>query len=135
MFSKPMKQPQYILLLVIAFVLTACKVDDSINPELIGSWENTSVRYTFKSDYSFAQENLRKGDSTNLVVVDSLFGTYVLDNKRSNVTFKPIGYRIDSTGEIITQGLNDQTWEYSIEGNTLNYESPTTLGELERVEE
>lgn len=134
MFSRQMKQSQYILLLAISLILTACKVDDSINPDLVGSWENTSVRYTFKDDYSFSQENLRKGDSSNLVVVDSLFGTYVLDNKRSNVTFKPAGYRIDSTGEIITQGLNDQTWEYSIDGSTLSYESPTTLGELERVE-
>ncbi len=112
----------------------ACKVDDSVNPELIGVWENLNQRYTFREDYTYSLENLRPGNAQDSIIADSLWGTYELDNDRSNLSLKPAGYRLKSTGELVNQALNDQTWNYQIAGNTLNYTSQTTIGKLEKVE-
>ena len=105
------------------------KIDD----ELIGKWTDTNTIYEFKNDFTYNTQYVRAGVLPNSVLTDSVYGDYIVESGRSNITFNLKGYR-PKGGAVVEEDLNSTTWNYSIENDTLlHYESNTTLGTMKRI--
>ena len=125
-----MKSIQF-LYISLFLLLVSCGDDTSINPDLIGTWKTPGATYTFFENENYAIEYINDGGK-NAPVADSIFGTYIHDNKRSIITFNQKGYRIDSSQVIVNKDLNGGIWDYKIKGDELHYESKTQTGVLKR---
>lgn len=125
-----MKSIQF-LYIAFLLLLTSCGEDTSVNPNLIGTWKTPGATYTFFENENYAIEYINEGN-VNAPQADSIFGTYINDNKRNIITFNQKGHRIHSTQEIIHQELNGSIWSYEIKGDELHYESKTQIGVLKR---
>ena len=127
-----MKKIVYIALAFISFscVKNEIKIDD----QLVGKWTDTNTIYEFRDDWTYSTKYVRAGVLPNSVLTDSVWGEYIVESGRNNITFNLKGYRPkDST--LVEQELNSTTWNYSIENDTLlNYESNTTLGTMKRID-
>lgn len=120
---------------IFAFIFLAivcgCKKDTSIDPQLLGLWDDFNTIYTFNNDFTYSQKYYHFGYGKDSVKIDSIFGRYELDRKKSNLFFFQKGYREKSTGLIITQELSGNSWSYNIESDTiLRYTSNNSLGKL-----
>lgn len=122
------------LFIVSIFVsLASCNDFDGDDPNVHGTWSSGLQTYYFNSDKTFSYTNNFAGDSINPVNIDSVFGTYTIDTKRSNLSFDIQGYKLDSNNVIVFESLNGTTWNYSISDNKLNYTSNTTAGTLDKL--
>lgn len=112
-----------------AFLLTACEtVKISPDTQLYGKWADIASIYEFRQDDTFSQKLIRRGAiSKDTADADSIFGTYRVESKRSNIIFDMKGYRKRLTGQIVTKSYNMPTWNYSVVADTLKYES---LGQI-----
>lgn len=117
---------------IIALGIVSCSDDFSANPDLIGQWKTPGAIYTFKEGEKYSINYIHSG-GPGTPVADSIFGTFINDNKRSTITFQQEGMRIDSSQVIQYQALNGGVWEYEISGDDLTYESKTQTGALKRV--
>lgn len=117
---------------IIALGLISCSEDFSTNPDLIGEWKTPGAIYTFHENEKYCINYIHNGGA-GTPVADSIFGTYINDNKRSSITFQQEGMRIDSTQLIEYKALNGGVWEYEISGDDLYYESKTQTGALKRI--
>lgn len=124
-----MKRFPYLVLLA-AILLSSCERDLSLNPELVGSWKTPGATYTFRADQTYSIEYNQEPGAP---IADSVFGDFIHDNKKSNISFIQEGYKIYLTQEIIKKELNGGTWTYSISGDDLTYESKTQTGVLKRI--
>lgn len=117
---------------IAAFALACETVSISPDTQLYGKWGSVGERFEFKEDGSFGQLILRKTSSVkDTANADSIFGTYEVDSKRSNIMFTMTGYRkADSTHKIVMKAYNMATWNYSVTADTLKYES---LGQINRL--
>ena len=125
-------------LLIISFVFIISCNREEIDPELIGAWEYTGVRYTFNNNGRYAINYFRAEDPTNFA--DSAWGTYFVDTRRDQIQFTQNGTRqiviteTDTIISLIERDLFFTTWEYEVEdGNTLRFTSNTSTGSLTRV--
>lgn len=119
---------------IFVFLFLSCKQDLSgPDEELIGVWSDTNTQYKFNDNMTYELKYLRAGVQPNSVFNDSVFGDYVIDHKRKNLTFNLKGY-VKKDGTVIDTSLNSTTWNYKfINDSTLEYESNTTLGRMKRV--
>ena len=105
------------------------KIDD----KLVGKWTDTNTVYEFRDDFTYSTKYIRAGVLPNSVLTDSVYGEYIVESGRSNITFNLKGYR-PKGGEVVEDEINSTTWNYSIENDTiLRYESNTTLGTMKKV--
>ena len=138
MFSN-MKKISIILLI---FTFFSCEKDkyfenlNTMDSQLEGSWWDTNTIYTFSDGGNdtlyFGQKHLRSGVGQDSIKTDSIFGWFLIDNERKNITFNVEGWITKYDSITIIQKLNSTTWNYSISDTILNYESSTTLGTLTR---
>lgn len=119
---------------IFALCLISCSEDYSVNPDLIGRWKTPGAIYTFQDDETYCINYIHDG-GPGTPVADSIFGTYLNDNKRSSLTFNQEGFRVDSSQVIILQDLNGGVWEYEIVGTELLYDSKTQTGKLKKIPE
>lgn len=106
------------------------KIDD----KLLGKWTDTNTVYEFKDDWTYTTKYVRAGVLPNSVLTDSVWGEYIVESGRNNITFNLKGYR-PKGGDIVEDDLNSTTWNYSIESDTLlHYESNTTLGTMKKIQ-
>ena len=126
-----MKNILYILILLTSFscINNEIRIDD----ELLGKWTDTNTVYEFRDDWTYSTKYVRAGVLPNSVLTDSVWGEYIVESGRNNITFNLKGYR-PKGGAIVEEELNSTTWNYSIEDTTLHYESNTTLGTMTRVQ-
>ncbi len=113
--------------------LTACNDFEGDDPNLHGSWTSGLQTYYFNSDMTFSYTNNFSGDSINPVHIDSVFGNYSVDTRRSNLSFEITGYKLDSNDVIVYEAINGTTWEYSINNDQLKYTSNTSAGVLTKL--
>ena len=126
-----MKKLQIILSL---FILFSCKNENIDDPKIIGKWTDTNTIYEFREDHTYSTNYIRAGVLPNSVLTDSVYGEYIIESKRNNLTFNLKGYR-PKNGVAIDTSLNSTTWNYSIKNDTiLNYESNTTLGTMTKIQ-
>lgn len=126
-----MKLIRYII--VAGVFLSACKKDDGVDDQLYGKWTDTNTVYEFRDDLTYSTKYVRAGVLPNSVLTDSVWGTYIIESDRSNITFDLKGYR-PKNGEPVEESLNSTTWNYAIENDTiLHYESNTTLGTMKKL--
>lgn len=119
--------------ILLAVIFSGCSANqDYIDTKLLGKWTDYNNRYQFNPDHTYSINYLRSGLGADTVLIDSVFGTYQLNKKRSNLTFFQEGYRNrNSAGTITYQKTNATTWNYTIENDTVvKYTSNTTLGRL-----
>lgn len=127
-----MKKFLFILIGIISF--SCVKNEIKIDEQLLGKWTDTNTIYDFKDDFSFSTQYVRAGVLPNSVLTDSVYGEYIVESGRSNITFNLKGYR-EKNGPVIEEELNSTTWNYSIENDTiLHYESNTTLGTMKKIQ-
>lgn len=125
-----LKQVKYIIILLV-ITLASCKNDTS-DPKLVGSWSDTNLKYVFNSDNTYGIKYLRSGTPFDTITADTTWGEYIVDSKRSNISFEIKGLKTRK-GEILEKPLLNSTWNYKIESDTvLIYKSATTLGELKK---
>ena len=127
-----MKKVIYIFIAIISFscVKNEIKIDD----QLLGKWTDTNTIYEFRDDFSYSTQYVRAGVLPNSVLTDSVYGEYIVESGRSNITFNVKGYR-SKDGTLVEEEINSTTWNYSIENDTiLHYESNTTLGTMKKVQ-
>ncbi|HEY8402735.1 MAG TPA: hypothetical protein VIK89_15810 [Cytophagaceae bacterium] len=118
--------------LIIFFVLvfSGCKKDTSVDPQLIGTWDDFNSIYTFRTDFTYSLEFYHNGYGPDSVKIDSVYGIYELDRKKNNLRFFQKGYREKLSGLIVPYEKNDN-WNYSIENDSvLTYTSNTRAGKL-----
>jgi hypothetical protein len=126
-----MKNRIAIILVLLVINLTSCKVETS-DPKLVGSWTDTNLKYTFNTDNTYGIKYLRSGTPFDTITADTTWGKYVVDSKRSNVSFEIIGLRTRK-GEVLEKPLLNATWNYKIVDDTvLTYKSATTLGTMKK---
>lgn len=126
-----MSQKAILLYILAALAIVSCKNDNS-DPKLVGTWTDTNLKYVFNQDLTYGVKYLRTGTPYDTVTADTTWGTYVVDSKRSNVSFEVAGVKTRK-GELIEKSLLNATWNYKILGDTvLSYRSSTTLGELKK---
>lgn len=120
------------IILVIAF--SSCiKNEIKIDEKLVGKWTDTNTVYEFRDDFTYSTKYVRAGVLPNSVLTDSVYGDYIVESGRNNITFNLKGYR-PKGGDIIETEINSTTWNYSIENDTLlRYESNTTLGTMKKI--
>lgn len=125
-----MKKISLKLMAAIVFISAACS-QETIQPEpaLLGQWTDYNVIYTFNQDFSYSMNYLRKGRGQDTVSVDSVFGHYNIDKKRSNISFEVSGYRTKE-GQLIYKPLNGTAWHYNIKDSIMTYQSRTAIGQL-----
>lgn len=123
---------QISLTVIIAALALACEtVSISPDPQLYGKWGSVGERFEFKEGGSFSQLILRRTSTPkDTANADSIFGTYEVDSKRSNISFSITGYRKADTKKIVLKSFNMATWNYSLVADTLKYES---VGQVNRL--
>ncbi len=129
------KVKRFLLLMTFGFMVLpiACNNDsEGVDPSLVGVWTDENNLYHFKSDLRYGIKYLRKGQGNDSILTDSVFGTYTVDTRRSNISFFQEGFLLRSDS-LVFSALSGTTWNYSISGNQLNYESRTTSGTLFKV--
>ena len=120
----------YIISILAFFSCVNENVDD---PKIVGKWTDTNTIYEFRADHTYSTNYVRAGVLPNSVLTDSVYGEYIIESNRNNITFNLKGYR-PKNGTIVDTSLNSTTWNYSIENDTvLHYESNTTLGTMKKV--
>ena len=122
-------------LIIVSFIfLFSCKNKNIDDPKLVGKWSDTNTIYEFRDDHTYSTNYVRAGVLPNSVLTDSVFGEYIIESRRNNITFNLKGYR-PKNGSVIDTSLNSTTWNYNIENDTtLHYESNTTLGTMTKLD-
>ena len=113
-------------------LLFSCNKEENINPNVVGKWKTTNIVYDFQANGNYTIVNKRTGTKENPIVADSIFGKFITNSDKSQLTFYQEGYRQKDTQTIVNQKSN-LVWKYTIEGNQFQYSSPTTEGFLEKV--
>lgn len=126
-----MKNIIYIFLLVVG--ISACNKEEDINPEVLGKWNTTNLTYNFLENGDYYMINKRSGTPSNPIIADSTFGTFITNEEKSQLTFYQTGYRDKATQTIVEKKTNF-IWEFSIEGSLMTFSSPTTEGELTKID-
>ena len=123
-----------VLLVLSLCTLFSCKKNENVSdPKLVGKWTDTNTIYEFNADHTYSTKYIRAGVLPNSVLTDSVYGEYLIESQRDNITFNLKGYR-PKGGTVVDTSLNSTTWNYLIENDTLlRYESNTTLGTLKKV--
>ena len=126
-------------LLIISLVfIVSCNREEEIDPDLVGAWEYSGVRYTFSENGTYAINYFRAEDPTDFA--DSAWGTYFVDTRRDQIQFTQNGVRqitVDGNRQdtnLVERDLFFTTWEFEIQDqNTLKFTSNTSTGSLTRV--
>ncbi len=121
-----------ILLLFLSILAQGCGDNTGVDPSVVGVWTDDNNRYHFQADSRYGVKYLRKGQGQDTILTDSVFGTYVVDTRRNNISFNQEGIvlRPDS---LVLRPQSGTTWNYTISGNVLEYRSRTTVGSIFRV--
>lgn len=120
---------KYLLSLLIVCCFFACKKEENINSNVVGTWQGTKLTYVFRENGNYYFLNGRSGTTEYPIIADSTFGTFKTNSDKSQITLYQEGYREKETGKIVEQ-KNQVIWKYTIEGSVMTYSSPTTEGEL-----
>ena len=121
----------FLCLLTVLFLMTHCKRREvTEDASLFGTWSDDLVRYTFKSNMEFGKKSLVP-DPFDSLQIDSSWGTFeVYNNELLVFTFN--GYRLKNKVEVDSTYLGP-TWNYTIEGNLMRYQSSTAIGTLMKI--
>ena len=121
------------LLVFLTYLLGSCVKKESLPNKLPGRWTDDNQRVTFYENFDYGIRYLRTGTKGDTVLVDSLWGYYVLDNPRNNVTFYQKGFKTKSA-VIVKEFLKTTTWNVKFQSDTVfKYESSTTVGFMKRA--
>lgn len=127
-----MKFLNHIIITLTILVLSSCNDFEGDDPNVHGTWSSGLQTYYFNADKTYSYTNNFSGDSINPVYIDSVFGTYTIDTRRSNISMSILGYKLDSNNAIVNQALNGTTWNYSISDDKMDYTSNTSAGTLDK---
>src|SRR5690606_30007331 len=99
---------------------------------LIGKWTDFNTSYTFSEDKTFYSLYLRSGMGSDTILVDSIFGTYSVNKKKTVLNFIMNGYRKrDSLKTIVMDNRNMPAWNYKFDNDsTLTYQTSTAYSKL-----
>lgn len=128
-----------VLATLFGFLVSCAPEEITDDPKIIGTWENPTLRYVFRNDKTYSQIFLRKGRGSDTTRRDSLFGTFSVDGRRSNITFTLKGFRVRDTARsgadssfTILREQNAGVWNYTVTDSILKYNSGTQRGEFKR---
>lgn len=126
-----MKKIQLTLLFALLVILAdSCAVNIAPDTKIHGIWRDINTRYFFGADNTYYIKYLRVGAVGDSILNDSVFGTYKVEQNRSNLTFEIVGYVRRKDGQVVTNKMNGTTWHYEVKNDTLSYISKTTIGKL-----
>jgi hypothetical protein len=123
--------PSFFLWCISILFVFSCGTDEGTDPTLVGVWTDENNLYHFRSDERYGIKYLRQGQGQDSITTDSVFGTYSVDTRRSNISFQQEGFVIRPDSLVTRKGAGT-TWNYTISGNKLEYRSRTTVGTLFR---
>ena len=112
--------------------LFSCQKKNDPEPDLVGGWTDKTVNYHFYSNKTYGQKYLLNGSGKDTILIDSAFGNYVINNTKKVITFNQNGY-YDKKKKLVSQALNFTTWQYELDGNTLKFNSNTSIGQLTKI--
>ncbi|TAH25351.1 MAG: hypothetical protein EAZ07_07460 [Cytophagales bacterium] len=125
------------LLLIGSFFLLNCEKEaDTPDNRLIGTWSDGNVDYTFSKSMILGVKYKRDGIAQNVIKTDSIWGTYSVDNKRSNIYFNAQFYTEKANPSlIIKKDLQLPVWNYSFSNDsTLEFTSNSIRGLLRKAQ-
>jgi len=111
------------------------KESDKVDPLLIGNWTDGNTKYTFADNRTFGIKYLRTGNTAESVLTDSIWGTFSVDNKRSNIYFEANQLtERKHPNTIVSRKINLPVWNYNFTADSLlNYSSNSIKGQFRKM--
>jgi hypothetical protein len=121
-------------LLSVCLIVACNSSKEELDERILGQWSDGNTSYHFKANKIFGIKYQRQGLGIDAVTTDSIWGTYQVDKKRSNIYFEAEYLTLKSKPDsVIKRRTNLPVLNYLIQGDSLlNYTSNTIKGSLKK---